>query len=112
MDRTELNGYLEQYEQLARDVAQGKRDLLGAEWDVKDDLISLAKKLLGGDNPQTGKPHSWTSAEKSAKESEWYRGEQIDLQRRRGEIEIMEAKSRSLYILRQWMIREPAAVVA
>lgn len=33
----------------------------------------LTASLLGSDNPATGKPHSATSAEKAAKETEQYR---------------------------------------
>ena len=112
MDRTELNDYLEQYEQITKDIVQGKRDLLAAEWDAKDDLKKEAENLLGGDNPQTGKPHSWTSAEKVAKESAWYRDLQIGLQVRRGNIEILESKSRSLWLLLKWLIVEPEVVAA
>lgn len=112
MDRNELNIYLDQYEELTKDIVQGKRDLLAAEWDVKDELRRKADLLLGDDNPQTGKPHSWTSAEKAAKESAWYREESIALQRRRGHIEILESKSRSLWLLLKWLILEPEAVAA
>ncbi len=112
MDRTELNDYLDQYEQITKEIVNGRRDLLTAEWGAKDDLGLKAGALLGSDNPQTGKPHSWTSAEKVSKESAFYRDQQIELQRMRGEIEINESKSRSLYILLQWMAHEPQAVAA
>ena len=112
MDRTELNDYRIQYEQITKEIVDGRRDLLAAEWGSKDDLKVQAETLIGSDNPQTGKPHSWTSAEKVAKESALYREQQIELQRKRGEIEINESKSRSLYILMQWMVREPMAVTS
>ena len=112
MDRTELQVHLDQYETLTIEIVNGKHDLLAAEWDAKDAVRVEAEKLLGGDNPQTGKPHSWTSAEKSTKESTWNREQQIGMQRKRGAIEVLESKSRSLYILLGWLIQEPATVVA
>ncbi len=112
MDRTELNGYLEQYEQITKDVVSGKQDLLAAEWDVKLELRREADTILGENNPQTGKPHSWTSAEKAVKETDRYHEQQVDLQRKRGDIEILESKSRSRYILLKWLIVEPEAVAA
>ncbi len=112
MDRTELNGYREQYEALTWQIVNGKQDLLAAEWDIKLELRREADTILGENNPQTGKPHSWTSAEKAVKETARHHEQQVDLQRRRGDIETLESKSRSLYILLGWLIQEPATVVA
>jgi hypothetical protein len=57
-------------------------DALAAEEQASIEASELADQLtaslLGNDNPATGKPHSATSAEKAAKESDQYR----DAQRR------------------------------
>ena len=100
----DFKALLAQYEHNAVAVA-GLRHTLGKmELDLSDYVIAGANALLGGHNPKTEKPHSWTSAEKEAKEHPEYREQQLNILTAKAEVERCEAKVRAMWLRARMMI--------
>ena len=64
---------LSEYKYVSAKAVAAHEALSTLELDLADHIVAGANALLGGNNPKTDKPHSWTSAEKEVKEHPEYR---------------------------------------
>ena len=94
-----MDELIEQYDKAGQRVVDLNMRLAYAELDLEKWRSEQAHDRLHTENPLTGKPHSWSSAEAAVKDSDLYREHVRELIQLRAETEVAvnHARRRSYF---------------
>ena len=112
MDHIEWEHTLDEYKSVTNKVIKVRYRIGQLELDKTEFVTAGANALLGGSNPKTSKPHSWTSAEKEVKEHPDYRAKKEQILDATREAETAERDARVLWLVLNMEVSMRKAVAA